>query len=76
MKTHIINRFIAITAVAWLGQAGAETGTSQRLSHINHNASSPAASPQTEHPAPQPALTPSNDRQHSVITVHRKSHRT
>lgn len=76
MKTHIINRFIAITAVAWLGQAGAEAETTQRLSDINRSTSSPATAPSNEHAIQQSASTPSSERQNRLFTLHTKSNHT
>lgn len=49
MKAHIINRFIAITAVAWLGQAGAETNT-RHNSLTSNSTSYPAATSASNHP--------------------------
>jgi hypothetical protein len=37
MKKHVINHFVAITAVAWLGQTGTETNTLQRQDSLNRD---------------------------------------
>ncbi|MBQ0755215.1 MAG: hypothetical protein KBT87_08130 [Gammaproteobacteria bacterium] len=76
MKAHIINRFIAITAVAWLGQAGAETNTYQRHSNLNSSTSSPAGALPAVLPHRQAVVAQTNDHRLGVITLHSKNRRT